>query len=455
MPARRWALVALLILAGAAIRGAALPLPGSPDVDSWKIWTFVGATDATGFYGVGGHPPERRVLRWRGGAGTTEYPPLALYELAGVGRIYRAIDPLYNDTSTLTALVKMPAFAAELFFVVVMLTWGRRIMGAQAAVWVALAVWLNPAMILNGAVLGYLDPQMAIPAALSLLAASAGAPIAAGAFVALATLTKPQALFVVPFVMLAALHRERIANWRAFAGTMAGGLAATAAILLPIVARGAWPNMVQAMSRLAAHDMLSGQATNAWWLVTWVVRARAGLQQGWWAAFTMPVKILGITRFMEIGYPNPKIIGTSIVVLAWLYAMWRLRRGRTPAAFALGAAWSVFAYFMFGAQVHENHLLLAVPVSAVAAGLDPRLRSFFFVLTAICAANMYVFYGLGAGYPPPFSRSITIVDLTVVLSIMNAILFAWMTVEFFWYTTPKPQGSTPTELKAWLKEHGA
>jgi hypothetical protein len=39
--ARPWLVIGLL--AGALIRIALLPFPGSPDVGSWKIWAVVGA----------------------------------------------------------------------------------------------------------------------------------------------------------------------------------------------------------------------------------------------------------------------------------------------------------------------------------------------------------------------------------------------------------------------------
>jgi hypothetical protein len=44
-----------LLLAGAVLRAAALPLPGTGDVGSWKIWSFAAATDPAGVYGVGGN----------------------------------------------------------------------------------------------------------------------------------------------------------------------------------------------------------------------------------------------------------------------------------------------------------------------------------------------------------------------------------------------------------------
>ncbi|MEO8070643.1 MAG: hypothetical protein ABI652_04525, partial [Acidobacteriota bacterium] len=200
--------LAIGLFLGLVIRLLLLPLPGSPDVGSWKMWTFAGAFDATSLYGVGGTPPERRMMHWRGIAGTTEYPPLAIYEMSLVGRAYRAIDPAFEDTPTLTALVKTPGILLELVFVVALLTWGRARLGGAAS-WIALAFWLNPAIVLNGAALGYLDAEMAVPAALAIIAGAAGAPAVAGALLAAAIMTKAQAIFVAPAVLFATLTAQR------------------------------------------------------------------------------------------------------------------------------------------------------------------------------------------------------------------------------------------------------
>jgi hypothetical protein len=415
------------LVLGAILRALLLPLPGSPDVGSWKTWSFAGAFDATGLYGVGGTPPERRLLRWQEIAGTTEYPPLALYEVAAVGRIYWSLDKTYRDSRVLTALIKAPGLLAEIVFVAAILMWGRRSFGTGAGRWIALAFWLNPAIILNGAALGYLDAQMAVPAALSMVAAGLGYPLLAGALLAAAILTKAQALFVGPVILLAILLRDRASMRAAWARFAAGGAIAAALILLPIVARGAWPNMVQAVSRLAAHDMLSGNALNAWWIVTWLTRAIYALDLGWFTAFTMPVRILGVNRFMEIGGPDAKAIGAGIVIVLLAWALWQSRQGRSLAGWSFVAGWSVFAYAMFSAQVHENHLYLAVPMLAVAAGLSPAYRPAFWAVSLISAFNMYIFYGLSDGWPSLISRRWTVIDITVLASFVSLGVFVWLT----------------------------
>ena len=53
--------------------------------------------------------------------------------------------------------VWMPGLLAEMAFVLALLTWGGRVLGAQAATWTALAFWLNPVVWIGGAVLGARD----------------------------------------------------------------------------------------------------------------------------------------------------------------------------------------------------------------------------------------------------------------------------------------------------------
>src|SRR2546428_10536681 len=78
----------------------------------------------------------------------------------------------------------------------------RRMGGSQAAWWAAAAYWINPAAILTSA-LGYIDVWFAVPAVASLVAASFGRPLVAGALFAGGVLTKQPALFLAPGGILA------------------------------------------------------------------------------------------------------------------------------------------------------------------------------------------------------------------------------------------------------------
>lgn len=429
------------LLAGALVRAAALPLPGTVDTDLWKVWAFGATYDLTGAYGVGGSPPERRVLRWQGSEAAVDYPPVALVELAAVGRLYRVAHPLFDDSPLFAACVKLPGLAAEAVAVGLLLTLGRRRFGPDAAAWTALALWLNPAVVLDGSVLGYLDAEMAIPVAIALVLAVSEAPWLAGALAAVAVLTKAQAIFVVPVIVAALVRWRPTPQLGRLARALGGAGLVSAVVLLPFVARGAWANLVQGLSRLAKQDMISAYAPNVWWIVTWIVRVLdvAG-QWGWKQSLTQRVRILAASRAVALGYPNPRVVGLLIVGGALAWALWRARRALPLATTAALAGWCAYAYSVFAAQVHENHLYLAVPCFTLAAGLERRYAPVLLAVSVVLAINLLLFYGLGRNMPPVFDRRWTGVDASVLLAFANVAIFVW--------TTMRIVRMPPTETRA-------
>jgi hypothetical protein len=105
--------IALFFL-GLCLRLVFLPLPGTSDVGAFKIWVHAAGTGPVSeMYGVGGEPPERRLLDFDGRQTTVNYPPVALYELALVGMVYDAVVPGFPDGAALTVAVKLLPVAAE------------------------------------------------------------------------------------------------------------------------------------------------------------------------------------------------------------------------------------------------------------------------------------------------------------------------------------------------------
>ena len=418
---RRWLVAGLL--AGAIVRVIALPLPGTVDTFVWKIWSYSAAHDVTRVYGVGGVPPIRRVLWWQGNSTTVNYPPVAMGELALAGRLYRHFRPAFDDSPWLNVCVKLPGQIAEAVFVALLLTRGSRWLGDRAP-WAALAFWLNPLVVLNGAVLGYLDAQMAVPLVLAMIAAWTGGAFAAGILVAIAVATKPQAIFVIPAILVTLLARAK--HLRALGLAVAGGAMTVAFVVLPFIWRGAGRNLAQAVGRVATHDMLSGEAANVWWIFTWFLRVvDARDDWGWSRALTQEVRILGITNAEALGYPNARAVGIVLTAVAIGWACWRMRRLTRFSQAAALSAWCGYAYAMLFAQVHENHWYAVVPFLGLAAAADRRYRAAFVGITAVAALNLYLFYGFGTGWPPIIHRSWTAIDMTVLLSVLNVGVFVW------------------------------
>ena len=423
---RRAAWIALVLTAATAIRLISLPLRGTEDVITWKIWMVEAANDVTAVYGVGGDPPVRGELHWRQWTTTVDYPPVALYELGIAGVIYGRFDPSFADTPAITAAVKLPgllfgvALTVFLWWIVARLTGDR-----DRALWAAAAYWANPAVIMNAEVLGYLDPLMMLPAVASLALIHLGALEWAGASLAIAMLTKPQAVLVAPIFALAAW---RTSGTRGFVRSIIGGALATAVVMLPFALVGALSNMWLAFgSFYARRDILSGYAANIWWIANYVLRAWYQVPRlGVIAAYRAPVRrIMAVSTFQEVGFPNPRPFGTLLAAGAAGWSLWRLRRARDLSLHALGTAFIVHAFFVVSVGVHEHHMMLAVPMLALAAALRPSLAPLFWTVSAIVALNMNLFYGIGYGLGWSIPRGILLVDLTVWLSLANVAALAW------------------------------
>jgi predicted membrane protein len=194
--------------------------------------------------------------------------------------------------------------------------------------------------------------------------------------------------------------------------------------------------MLQALGRLATHDMLSANATNLWWGIGWLLRVRYSMHDmGAWAALTAPAKILGIQRVIDIGYPDPRTIGIVLTIAATAWALWTASRSaiRNPRSavtidvwlLAAVGAFVVHAYATLSAQVHENHLFAAVPLLVLASAGRRAFRPIAIGVSAVVALNLNLFYGFGDGIGYALPRSWTLVDVTVVLALLNCSLLLW------------------------------
>jgi hypothetical protein len=379
-------------------------------------------------YGVGGHPPERAIVAWGDRRTTVDYPPGALYGLAIVGRLYRAYDPGFRDGRALTVLIKLSILLADVAICAGIWLVLRRHSKAVARTGV-LFYWLNPAALLDGAVLGYLDPWAGALVVAALVAADMPSALLCSVLATAATLTKAQAVFVLPAIAIVLMNRSDERRAKAALVALAASIVTIGACLVPFARRGAIPNLVQGVGSLLRHDMLSGTAANLWWIVTWVMRASYAVKDlGAWSAWTMTVRILGVSRVIALGYPNPRPIGMALAGGVMLWTIWRARHGSMPIVAAAGAI-ATQAYFTLALQVHENHLYLAVPLMGIAAASLPRLRAPFLATSVVFALNLFLFYGIGRSFPLP-PRGFTIVDATVVLSFVSVGVFIWNVLRF-------------------------
>lgn len=418
-----WILL-FLVAAGLAARLAALPLPGTGDMWVWRIWAFNAATgDPATFYADPANPGERRLLAYDGRETTVDYPPLALYALAIVGRAHHHLDPRFENTPRLNVAIKLPILLTDAALAGLLWWLARRWLDPARARWLGLASWLNPALVWNGVVLGYLDLWMALPVVGSLAAASLGHAALAGTLLAIATLIKPQAVFIAPVMALALWRHDRA---RSLAVATGMGLMAGLAALGPVVAAGQATALATALGSFGRHDMLSGNAANLWWIVNWLTRAAFDHDLGWGSALTSTVRILALSTWTdELHLPDPQPVGFVLLATAVAWALWIGRSRRTLADHAALGAFIVHAYFTLALRVHENHLLLAIPLATLAAAGLRGYARLAAGLSAILALNLFLFYGISEYYAFDVPRHLTGVDTTVLVALANLVVFAW------------------------------
>jgi hypothetical protein len=318
------------------------------------------------------------------------------------------------------AIVLADTAMAALIFVTI-----RRFNGARAAWWSAAAYWISPAVLL-ATTLGYIDVFFALPAVGAVVTAASGRPIVAGALVGAAVMTKPQALFVGPAVVLAIWNAGDSGQaWRRLLAATKSATILAAVVMLPVVFAGTTLNMLRAMGSLVRHDMLAGNACNLWWIVGYVIQVVAAVHRGDPAPARTVADIVQISSLPAEWYVSPRLVGAALTCAATAWALGIARGARELALFAALAAFTADAYFVLSAQVHENHFFVVIPLLVLTATLRREFTPIVTALGVVFALNLYLFYGVGGEGAPDIARTLTVVDSTVLLSVVNCAVFAW------------------------------
>jgi hypothetical protein len=410
------------LIAGALIRIAILSL-SVPAVDNpWRAWSFHAATRGPwNLYGPRGH-----TVRFGDLDEPVVYPPLALDELAIVGRAHMALHGgRFENDVALTRTIKGAIVLLDVLLSMLLFLAVRRAAGAGRAWWAAMAYWLNPAVLMI-TTLGFFDVFLAIPAVAAVIAGSYGRPWLTGALFAAAVLTKPQGLFVAPVAALALWNAGGAGSGAVRLRQAIAASALTAAIIAaPVVAAGSAYDMLRSVAVLAGHDALSALAFNLWWIVSYLIAAADARSGGMQAALQARPEIVTHAQAIARGFPHPRLI--AILVLAWP-VMWALKkawRARDLGLQAALAGFTVVAYFTLSVQVHENHFFLAIPLLALAAALRPAFAPVFTALSLSFALNLYLVYGVRGDGPAEWTTTIAGLDTTVLLAVAACALFGW------------------------------
>jgi dolichyl-phosphate-mannose-protein mannosyltransferase len=353
------AVLAVAVLSGIAIRVVVLPDPGyRADINE-----FVDAVKRIAHLGLG-HAYDQRM----------SFGPVMAY----VWGLQSALDPAFRTGLDahdvwLRVFMKLPAVLADLGIAALMLYVfrGRPVRAVAAAA----IILLNPAIWIDSAWWGQDESIYTLALLAAFVLAADKRELAAAVLLAVALMTKPQALpLLIPF---AAWFVAYGGWWTLVRATAAGGLAILV-LWLPFLAANGPTNYLESLLYYSndKFGFLSFGAWNFWWLYQDTLA-------GGFARDT--VGVLGGIPARYVAYA---VAGLLALVIAWTVA-----RLRTVGALAVALAATSLVSFCFLTQMHERY---AYPAIVFLVLLLPDWRaialevvlSVVFVLNLIAAAAM-------------------------------------------------------------------
>lgn len=269
------------------------------------------------------------------------------------------LSPLIT-TPLATFAIKLPLICSDV--VVAWLLWQLVLwlgMDARKAR-VAVALWfVNPLVIFATAVHGAFDTLVALVLVAALLARLRQRFFLCGLLLAVGVLTKITPAFVVPLLLASCVwtmeREEGFDRTRALVRMAAGGLAATVAIIAPLLIAG------------TAHGAFSDVFTRAS-----TPGSVGGLS---WLGFSSLPSLSSVSTWaLEPGNPLSKVsVLVDLAVAAGVAVIWARRRRRDGLGLLALAAVVILVVIVIGPLANPQYLLWLLPLLCPIAAMDRRL----------------------------------------------------------------------------------
>jgi Gpi18-like mannosyltransferase len=334
------AALASVLLIGIAIRVALLPTSGlRGDIDQFVLWVHgIAVNGLSNAYDQ-----------------NLSFPPVIVY----IWGMLAAVQPAFQTVTdgadpAIRALMKVPATVAD-FGLALVAAYALRAQPRWALI-AAAAILLHPAVIYVSAWWGQYESIYMLAALAAAILAIQGRNAWAAAAIAVAVMTKPQALpLLVPF----AAWFWATGGWRELARTAAIGAAVIVVLWLTFLAAG---GPARYLGHLADYQggvfaVASLRAWNLWWLVQEAAAGGQFIADG--------NTILGPLALRHLGYVLAGFLELVVAVA--------VVRDPRPRTLILGLAASVLVAFSFLTSMHERYAYGTV-VFLMLLIADPRIR---------------------------------------------------------------------------------
>jgi Gpi18-like mannosyltransferase len=327
-----------------------------------------------------------------------DYPPFNIYLFWSFGSLAQALN-LFG-TPFMTYIVKLVPNIFDLLIAVLIYWFARKQLNFKQSLLAAALYVFNPAVIFNAAVWGQFDAIYTLFLLLSLILALKSKPELSAVSFAVAVLTKPQAIALLPLIAFVIFKKSNVKH---ILFSVAAFVATIFAVILPMQ----WSNPITFLTDIyfgaySGYEYTSINAFNLWGLFgLWIPDGN--------------LYILGWALFA----------GFSLFILYVVNKRW----GKSDQMLIFFAAFMLFfAFFMLPTRIHERYLFPAISVLALMFVFVKKTRLLYGIITATFLTNVaYVLYwlnlysNLGYSYGPNLSGD----PVVLAVAVVNVITFLY------------------------------
>ena len=401
------AVFAVGLVLACAIRALLLPTEGlRGDLDQFVLWV----------HGLATRPFSNAYDQ------NLSFPPVMVY----LWGLLAAIEPAFRSVidaadPAIRSIMKLPAGLAD-NALGALVAWELR-SRPRWALAAGLGILLHPAVIDISAWWGQYESIYVLFGLVAYLLAVRGYSLPAAAVLAVALMTKPQALpFIVPFAAWF-LARD---GWLGAVKAAIVGATVIVVLWAPFLAAGGPAGYARNLAEYQGDifAILSIRAWNLWWLV-----------QELWAGGNFVSDqgaVLGPVTLRHVGY----LVAGILEVVVFLAVL----RSPTRRTLALGLAAAVLVAFMFLTTMHERYAYAALVFLAL---LIPERR---FLVTWIVFGVAFTLNLLAA--VPPTPRIGELLPVQGPLGIAGSLAMLAVTIGVLWALISAPPAEPESEVEA-------
>lgn len=296
----------------------------------------------------------------------SDYPPFYMYILWIVGALYKLLFSFsFNiDTTLFTILIKAPANIADIATSFLIFLIVKKYSGFNAAYLSMIFYAFNPAIIYNSAIWGQVDSVNTLFILLALTLIVSNKPELAGASMAVAILSKPLSLVILPFIAILMIKNQKLLR---LAKTFAISTFVFIALSLPFYLKTSLYQLIKIyISGYSYYAYNSMNAFNFWALL------------GFWKPDN--------TIFLFLSY---RIWGYISFGLLFVYVAYLTIKNKDNKLIYFATAVLFFGFFMLFTRVHERYIFPMFAPLAIAAGLNRRLYYVYWIMTFTFLFNLH------------------------------------------------------------------